>query len=111
MAETEDDELEMQVFRIISAVGTARSNYIEAIHAAKAGDYPRAEELLAQGDQHFTEGHDAHLELLGREAEGEAVAKLLVMHGEDQLMSAEAFKLIALELIDVYREMAKKADR
>ena len=31
----QNEELEMQVFQIISAVGTARSCYIEAIHAAK----------------------------------------------------------------------------
>ena len=41
-------------------------------------------------------------------AEGEAVACLLVMHAEDQLMSAEAFKLVAQELIDVYKEIDKK---
>ena len=65
-------------------------------------------ELLAKGDKNFAEGHDVHLELLGREAEGAAVACLLVMHAEDQLMSAEAFKLVAQELIDVYKEINKK---
>lgn len=105
MAENED--LEVQVFQIISAVGTARSNYIEAIHAAKARDYDKAAELIAKGDECFAEGHDVHLELLGREAEGEGIACLLVMHAEDQLMSAEAFKLTAQELIDVYHEMDK----
>ena len=94
----ENDELEIQVFQIISAVGTARSCYIEAIHAARERDYEQAEELLAKGDKNFAEGHDVHLELLGREAEGAAVACLLVMHAEDQLMSAEAFKLVAQEL-------------
>lgn len=103
----ENEELEVQVFQIISAVGTARSCYIEAIHAARARDYDKADVLVKRGDKHFAEGHDAHLELLGREAEGEAVACLLVMHAEDQLMSAEAFKLVAQELIDVYHELDK----
>ena len=79
----ENDELEIQVFQIISAVGTARSCYIEAIHAARERDYEQAEELLAKGDKNFAEGHDVHLELLGREAEGAAVACLLVMLAED----------------------------
>ena len=103
----DNEELEVQVFQIISAVGTARSCYIEAIHAARERDYEKAEQLLAKGDENFAEGHDTHLELLGREAEGAAVACLLVMHAEDQLMSAEAFKLVAQELIDVYKEMDK----
>lgn len=42
----QNEELEMQVFQIISAVGTARSCYIEAIHAAKDRDYEQAAELL-----------------------------------------------------------------
>ena len=35
----ENEDLEVQVFQIISAVGTARSCYIEAIHAARETDY------------------------------------------------------------------------
>ena len=34
--------------------------------------------------------------MLGKEAEGDSVACLLIIHAEDQLMSAEGFKLIAL---------------
>ena len=103
----ENEDLEVQVFQIISAVGTARSCYIEAIHAARERDYEQAEKLIAKGDENFAEGHDVHLELLGHEAEGAAVACLLVMHAEDQLMSAEAFKLVAQALIDIYHEMDK----
>ena len=36
--------------------------------------------------------------------EGSAV-NLLILHAEDQLMSAEGFKIIAQEFIDVYRRM------
>ena len=61
----QNEELELQVFQIISAVGTARSLYIEAIHAAKDKDYERAAELLKKGDTSFAEGHDTHLELFG----------------------------------------------
>ena len=103
------EDIEMGAFQIIAAVGTARSCYIEAIHAAKAHDYEKAEKLIAQGDESFNQGHDAHLEMLGKEAEGDSVACLLIIHAEDQLMSAEGFKLIALELIDVYKEMEKLA--
>ena len=33
---------------------------------------------------------------------------LLIMHAEDQLMSAEGFKLLAQEFIDVYKAMPEK---
>ena len=33
---------------------------------------------------------------------------LIITHAEDQLMAAESFKIVALELIDVYRRLAEK---
>ena len=97
--------LELTAFQIISAVGTARSAYIEAIQAAKHGQFARAEALIAEGDKAFIEGHDAHAGLLTREAENGpgSTLSLLILHAEDQLMSAEGFKTIALEFIDAYK--------
>ncbi len=97
--------LELVAFQIISAVGTARSCYIEAIQEAKQKKFERAKELVEEGDKSFVEGHDAHLKLLQQEAEGEGSVNLLLLHAEDQLMSAEGFKIIALEFMDVYQKM------
>ena len=99
--------LELTAFQIISAVGTARSCYIEAIQAAKHGQFARAEALIAEGDKAFIEGHDAHAGLLTREAENGpgSTLSLLILHAEDQLMSAEGFKTIALEFIDAYKRI------
>ena len=101
--------LELTAFQIISNVGSARSSYIEAIHKAKAGDFEGAEALLKEGDEMFVEGHNAHAGLLQQEAEGGpgSTLSLLILHAEDQLMSAEGFKTIALEFIDVYKKFEK----
>ena len=98
--------LELIAFQIISAVGTARSCYIEAIQAAKSGDYEDAQKLIAEGDEAVVEGHDAHAGLLQQEAAGTgSVVNLLILHAEDQLMSAEGFKTIAQEFIEVYQRL------
>lgn len=97
--------IELTAFQIIASVGSARSCYIEAIQAAKKGNYTEASELMAQGDKDFAEGHHAHADLITKEANNEAVdIKLLLMHAEDQLMSAEGFKYIAQEFIEVYEK-------
>ncbi len=98
--------LELTAFQIISAVGTARSSYIEAIQKAKEGDFEGAEALIKEGDEMFVEGHHAHAGLLQQEAEGGpgSTLSLLILHAEDQLMSAEGFKTIALEFIEVYKK-------
>ena len=101
--------LELTAFEIISAVGTARSTYIEAIQKAKEGKFDEAEQMIKEGDEMFVQGHHAHAKLLTHEAEygqGSAVS-LIILHAEDQLMSAEGFKTIALEFIDLYKRLAK----
>ena len=53
------------------------------------------------------EGHHSHLKLLEAEGKGENVVSLLVLHAEDQLMSAEAYKTIAKDFIDTYMRIEK----
>ncbi len=105
--------LEMICFQIISNVGGARSSYIEAIQKAKQGDFEGAEACMETGQQQFLAGHEAHFELLQKEAQGQAVGgSLILVHAEDQLMSAEGFKIIAEEMIESYKrivELEKKA--
>lgn len=107
--------LEIICFQIISNVGTARSNYIEAIHKAKERDFEGAMESMEAGQQEFLKGHDAHFELLQKEAQGNPVGgSLILIHAEDQLMSAEGFKIIAEEMIASYRQidaLEKKLDQ
>ena len=100
--------MELISFKIISAVGTARSMYIEAIQLAKEGKFEEAKANIEEGEKIFVEGHHAHAELIQQEASGNRVEiQLLLMHAEDQLMSAEAFKIIATELIEIYERLGK----
>ncbi|MEG0170240.1 PTS lactose/cellobiose transporter subunit IIA, partial [Anaerorhabdus sp.] len=95
--------LELTCFQIISAVGTARSLYIEAIQDAKEGKFDDAKAKIKEGEEVFVEGHKVHAELVQKEANGEEIKfQLLLLHAEDQLMSAEAFSIIAKEFIDLY---------
>lgn len=98
--------VELVAFQIIASVGSARSSYIEAIQEAKNGNINRAKEMLQEGEQSFLEGHKAHAGLIQKEASNEALElKLILMHAEDQLMSAESFRIISEELIEVHEEL------
>lgn len=100
------NDLELISFRIISTVGTARGMFITAIQKAKNGDFEEASQLIEQGNRHFMEGHEAHMEMLTRQANGEATPlDILLIHAEDQMMSAETFKIIAEEFIDLYKRL------
>ena len=100
--------LELVSFQIIAAAGSARSSYVEALQAAKNGNFEEAEALIKQGDTDFVEAHHVHAELIQKFAGGEVPgANILLIHAEDQVMSAEVLKLMALEFIELYKKLAK----
>lgn len=98
--------IELICFEIISSVGGARSCYIEAIECAKRKEFEQAEAAIKNGDEMFLQGHHAHAKLVQQEASGDKVeVVLLLVHAEDQLMSAETFKILAEQFIDVYKQI------
>lgn len=102
----EEFDWETLYFQMISAAGTAKSDYVEALQAAKDGEWARSEELIGHGDREFSAGHRLHTELVQREAAGSPVSvTLLLAHVEDQMMAAETVKLLIVELIELYRKI------
>lgn len=105
---TEMQGTELVAFQIIASVGSARSSYISAIDAAAQGKFDEASRLYQEGQKDFVEGHDAHAKLLTKTAQGEKVEMdLLLTHAEDQLMSAEAFGILAERFITLYKKLLK----
>lgn len=99
--------LELLSFQMITFNGSARSCFVEAIGAAKEGDFDRAAELMAEGEEQFIEGHKVHAQLIQQEAQtGGTALSLLLIHAEDQMMSAETLKIMASEIIDIYKRIA-----
>jgi len=99
---------EMLSFQIIATVGTARSMYIEAIDLASEGQYDKAKAMIKEGQEIFNEGHALHHELLTKYANGELpTTDILLVHAEDQLMSAEAFCILAEKFIALYEKINK----
>ena len=101
-----EEKFELACFQIITYVGTARTHFITAIQCAKEGKYDEAAELIKQGDEAFLLGHNAHADLLTMDANGEiSNGYMLLMHAEDQLMSAESFRILADEFIALYKRI------
>ena len=97
---------QMLAFQIIAAVGAARSCYIEAIHAAREGDFELASQHIAEGQVEYLKGHDVHTTLVQDAAAGNGGAMdILLTHAEDQLMSAEGFGILAEEFVSVYKKI------
>jgi PTS system cellobiose-specific IIA component len=109
--EEELNDQTMTCFQIVAFVGDAKSSYIEAINKAHDGDFEEAAKLVEKGNASYLEGHNAHTSMIQKDASGEKPAQfqLILLHAEDQMMSAETFKVIAEDLIEVYKKMEAKA--
>ena len=95
--------IEMTCFQIISSVGMARASFIDAID----GKFDQAEDKIKEGEEYFVEGHKAHAGMIQKEANGDKTEiVLLLLHAEDQLMSAESFKILADKFIRLSKKIS-----
>jgi cellobiose PTS system EIIA component len=109
-----NEELVVKIFEMISTAGTARAKFIEAIRAAKDENFEEAQNLITEGGECFVVAHKVHAEMIASEADAiestgdKSYVSLLLVHAEDQMMSAESFRLISEEFINVYKKMSEK---
>lgn len=105
-------DLEEACFQIIASVGSAKSQYVEAVARAREGEFAKAREMVAAGEKDFLVGHDVHMSMLTADAAGTGTGlSLLLVHAEDQLMAAESQRLTSLELIALYERVAALEER
>lgn len=103
---TEQNEHIEVIMGLIIYGGNAKSLSMEAIYAAKNGQFDVAIEKLKEADESLVQAHQSQTSLLTKEASGDNIElTLLMVHGQDHLMNAITFKDLATEVIDVYRKM------
>ncbi|MGY3750601.1 PTS lactose/cellobiose transporter subunit IIA [Vagococcus acidifermentans] len=95
------------VMGLIMNAGNAKSDAMEAIYAAKKGEFDEAEAKVASAEQSITKAHQSQTSLLTQEAQGEHMTiTLLTVHSQDHLMTAITFIDLAKEIIDIYRKIS-----
>lgn len=93
------------VMGLIMYGGDAKGKAIEAIEAAKAGDFDLADEKMNEANESLVTAHHSQTNLLTSEAQGDSVEiSLLLIHGQDHLMNAITFIDLAKEVIDIHRK-------
>ena len=102
-----DDEKRMQiVMGIIMAGGNAKAHAVEAITAAKKGDFTEAEKKLEEANQAIVDAHNTQTERLTAEARGEHTPiDLYMVHAQDHLMTGITFVDLAKEIVEVYKKV------
>ncbi|MEH7748988.1 PTS lactose/cellobiose transporter subunit IIA [Neobacillus drentensis] len=97
------ENLEQVIFQIILHGGNGRSAAMEAMIAAKQGDFEGAREKLKEADDALNEAHHIQTSLIQGEIRGEKTeVSLLMIHAQDHLMNAMTVKDLAEEMVELY---------
>ena len=104
------DEKKVQaIMNLIIYGGVEKSSSVEAIQAAKEGNFELADEKIKAAEESLLQAHHTQTEMLTQEANGDSVeVSLLMVHGQDHLMTGMMFKDLAKEIVDVYRTIRKE---
>lgn len=93
------------VMNLVCNGGDCRSKALEAIQAARKGNFEQADALMAQAQQSMHLAHNFQTELIQaemREDESEkAELSLLMVHGQDHLMDGMVVYDLASEIIEI----------
>lgn len=97
------------IMELIMYGGDAKSNSMEAIQAAKTGNFELAKSKISEAQASLTKAHHSQTEMLTKEAQGNKTEmSLLMVHGQDHLMTSMAFTDLAKEIIEVYTRIDGK---
>jgi len=101
-----EEEFLQAIMGLIMNAGNAKSDAMEAIYAAKNGDFEVADQKIADAEASLVKAHHSQTSLLTQEAQGEPITvTLLTVHSQDHLMTAITFKDLAIEIIDLHRKI------
>lgn len=96
------------VMNLVCNGGDCRSKSLEAIRAARAGAFDRAEQLLKEASEATSRAHEFQTDIIQSElqegAEKTAVSVLMV-HGQDHLMDGMVVYDLAVEIVELLKEL------
>ncbi len=97
---------EAEIFEIISHGGDARGYALEALKAAREGNFEASEELIIKAQEELDIAHNTQTKLIQAELNGgELIMSLLMVHAQDQLMTAISEKALIEQMIEMCKEI------
>ena len=101
--------MEQEIFEIISHGGDARGFAYEAMKEAQKNNMDRAYELLKRSQEELDLAHNTQTRLIQAEINGEDFKmSLLLVHAQDQLMTAIAEKSLIEHMVQMYKIIHSK---
>ncbi|SES92461.1 PTS lactose/cellobiose transporter subunit IIA [Thorsellia anophelis] len=104
MSDIDLSNMEQTVMELIINSGEARSYAMEALAAARAGDFDKADECIKSAREAEIRAHSVQTQLIGLDmGEGKVPVNLILVHAQDHIMTSMLAKEMAQEMINLYR--------
>ena len=105
----QEDNMQV-VMGIIMQAGNAKAAAMQAITAAKEGNFDKADEFIKQANKDLVNAHNVQTDMLTKEAQGDHVnVELYMVHAQDHLMTAITFIDVAKEMVELYKKIDHQA--
>ncbi len=102
-------DMESTVMELIINAGEARSCAMQALRAAKKGDWAEVDAQLAEASAASKRAHDVQTMLIGMdEGCGKIPVNLVMVHAQDHIMTSMLAREMIEELIDLQRQLQGK---
>lgn len=106
------EEIYELAFNIIVHAGESRSLSSEAMDAAEAYDFDKAEELLEKANEEFLACHGVQTDMLTKEANGEKnEINVILIHSQDHLTMATMAMDNARRWIKINKKLQKLEEK
>ena len=102
-------DMESTVMELIITAGEARSYAMQALRAAKQGDWAEVDNQLAESSAASKRAHDVQTMLIGLdEGCGKIPVNLVMVHAQDHIMTSMLAREMIEEMIEIQRQLQKK---
>lgn len=103
------ETMEHIAFTIIASAGDAQTAMLEALAAARKGDFSQAESQMKGAEKLLLKAHRIQTDLIKQEADGAKLEySFVLVHAQDHLMNAMLSKKLIQEMIYLYQEIKEK---
>lgn len=101
-------DMESTVMELIINAGESRSYAMEALRAAKSGEWERVDANLIASAEASKRAHDVQTMLIGLdEGCGKVQVNLVLVHAQDHIMTAMLARELITEIIDIQRQIQR----
>lgn len=103
------NDLENDIFQIIVNAGQGKAYIYEALDDAEKGRFENVASIYDKADEYFNNAHNIQTKLMQQDIDSkDKYVSLLMVHAQDQLMTAMESRDLIRRMIRIYEKIYKK---